>query len=132
MASVRLFDVLLLLFLVLLAPALVIEDIQSKPPALQRSRYSKAYSLGDSYNFDPRDGWQFVNISNRAYKDNQIQAQYLNSRDYKNPQRGNKPKGTKQEGLADHFANFLDDVFRRLKGLGSFTPVTITWYTKNI
>ena len=108
----RLFNTLSLLLLV----PLVVAGLSSKPLALHRSRYSKAYSLGDSYDFDSRDGWQFVNVSSRAYKDTQ---HLVISRDHNKPQSGDK------KGLA----TFLEDVFRRLKGLGSFSPVTITWYT---
>jgi hypothetical protein len=31
-------------------------------------KYSRAHSLGGGYAFDPRDGWQTVNVSNLSYK----------------------------------------------------------------
>jgi hypothetical protein len=42
-------------------------DLRSYHNSLE-ARYSRAHSLGDTYQFDPRDGWQSVNISNLAYK----------------------------------------------------------------
>lgn len=40
------------------------------------ARYARAHSLGNGYQFDPRDGWQSVNVTNLQYK---------YSRDYGDP-----------------------------------------------
>ncbi|KAI0729383.1 hypothetical protein C8Q72DRAFT_829302 [Fomitopsis betulina] len=42
-------------------------DISTSQSSLER-RYSTAHSLGESYQFDPRDGWESVNITNLQYK----------------------------------------------------------------
>lgn len=51
-----------------LAPTLTVaSDLRAYHNSLE-ARYSRAHSLGDNYQFDPRDGWQTVNASNLAYK----------------------------------------------------------------
>ncbi|KAI0772703.1 hypothetical protein BC629DRAFT_1529580 [Irpex lacteus] len=42
-------------------------DLRSYHNSLE-ARYAHAHSLGDSYQFDPRDGWETVNITDLAYK----------------------------------------------------------------
>ena len=42
-------------------------DISASQSSMER-RYSTPHSLGDSYQFDPRDGWESVNITNLQYK----------------------------------------------------------------
>lgn len=42
-------------------------DLRLSHNALE-ARYTRAHSLGDNYQFYPRDGWQTVNISNLQYK----------------------------------------------------------------
>ena len=42
-------------------------DLRSYHESLE-ARYSRAHSLGDNYQFDPRDGWQTVNASDLQYK----------------------------------------------------------------
>ncbi|KAI0082588.1 hypothetical protein K474DRAFT_1655392 [Panus rudis PR-1116 ss-1] len=42
-------------------------DLRSLHDSLY-SRYSRAHSLGDDYQFDPRDGWQSVNVTDLQYK----------------------------------------------------------------
>jgi len=41
-----------------------------KHPTSTELKYTRAHSLGSGYAFDPRDGWQTVNVSNLAYKYN--------------------------------------------------------------
>lgn len=42
-------------------------DISAFQSSLER-RYTTPHSLGNSYQFDPRDGWESVNITNLQYK----------------------------------------------------------------
>ena len=100
--------------------ALVLADSSSKSRALMKSRYSQAHSLGDSYTFDPRDGWQTINITNLPYKYNSTQQKELHSR--------TKWKNVKHSGIAGHVAGVLKDIFHGLTAIGDATPVTITWY----
>ncbi|KAI0693787.1 hypothetical protein BC835DRAFT_1352026 [Cytidiella melzeri] len=59
---------LVLVSLLVLAPSLATAaDLRSQHQMLE-ARYAHAHSLGDHYQFDPRDGWQTVNVSNLAYK----------------------------------------------------------------
>ncbi|KAJ3534939.1 hypothetical protein NM688_g7051 [Phlebia brevispora] len=53
------------------------------------ARYAHAHSLGDNYQFDPRDGWQTVNASNLLYK-------YSRNDDYDNDY------GDDDDGTDDH------------------------------
>lgn len=51
-----------------LAPTLsVASDLRSYHNSLQ-ARYAHAHSLGDSYQFNPRDGWETVNVTDMPYK----------------------------------------------------------------
>lgn len=54
-------------FMTLFSGTGAVADPNSYLAALER-RYSTPHSLGDNYQFDPRDGWQTVNVSNLAYK----------------------------------------------------------------
>ncbi|KAG1892574.1 hypothetical protein F4604DRAFT_1898334 [Suillus subluteus] len=69
--------------------------------SIRNNRYAKAHYLPESHSFDPRDGWESVNISNLNYK-------YLASR-------------TVVSSLASIFAGCM--------GKGPSEGVTITWYT---
>lgn len=42
-------------------------DLRAYHDSLQ-ARYARAHSLGDNYQFEARDGWQSVNITNLQYK----------------------------------------------------------------
>ncbi|OBZ76632.1 hypothetical protein A0H81_04002 [Grifola frondosa] len=73
MARVTLISTLLLtvLSLVPFLTTATAADISAFQAALER-RYTTAHSLGDTYQFDPRDGWQTVNVSNLQYKYNHL------------------------------------------------------------
>ncbi|KAN0127467.1 hypothetical protein V8E53_014679 [Lactarius tabidus] len=89
---------------------------QRAPPTAAELKYSRAHSLESGYNFDPRDGWQPVNISNLSYK-------YGPS----------PPKVHKPAKSISKFKSILDPivtkVLKGLKGIGQPEKVTITWYT---
>ena len=118
------------------------------------ARYTTAHSLGDNYQFDPRDGWQSVNISNLQYK---------YTRDYGDPEDDNeeedtnvlvaraskkkstsktskskskskskpkaKSKSSSTTSSVSKVASSFKKVLDSLKGTGKAEPVTITWYT---
>ncbi|KAK7695478.1 hypothetical protein QCA50_000114 [Cerrena zonata] len=55
-------------------------DLRSFHDSLE-ARYTRAHSLGDNYQFDPRDGWQTVNASNLQYKYDDQGGDELDGRD---------------------------------------------------
>lgn len=74
--------------------------------------YSGTHSLGDNYEFDPRE-WQTVNVTDLDYK-------YSGSRNRKRASSSNSAKG----GSVSHLIN---TVWNGLKGMGSTSTVKITW-----
>ncbi|KAJ6629086.1 hypothetical protein B0H10DRAFT_1987806 [Mycena sp. CBHHK59/15] len=101
--------------------------------AIAKSKYSKSHSLGDSYAFDPRDGWQTFNASNLQYKyrrDSDAAVYKKDSRTTKKPsvKQSQKPASTisKAAGIVD---KVVGTVWKGLKGIGSPEPVIATWYT---
>ncbi|KAJ7781346.1 hypothetical protein B0H16DRAFT_1818449 [Mycena metata] len=83
---------------------------------IARSKYTKSHSLGESYTFDPRDGWQTFNATNLDYK------------------RTKKTSGGKQDSilksLTTSFSANLFNAINGMKGLGQQQKgVVITWYT---
>ncbi|EMD40649.1 expansin-like protein [Gelatoporia subvermispora B] len=54
------------LVLAALMTCTVAADISAYHTALRRA-YTTAHSLSDNYQFDPRDGWQSVNVTNMQY-----------------------------------------------------------------
>ena len=86
---------------------------QRAPPTVAELKYSKAHSLQSGYNFDPRDGWQPVNISNLSYKHG---PSHIN---------GHRP--TKSISKFKSILAPLTNVLKGLKGIGKPEKVTITW-----
>ncbi|KAH9482936.1 hypothetical protein JR316_0005036 [Psilocybe cubensis] len=93
--------------------------------ALSESRYSRAHSLGDNYSFDPRDGWQSVNVTNLEYKYRRNTSNGDRSHSISDKKSTAHPKS----GLGTTISNVVKGVFQGLKGFGKPEPVTITWYT---
>lgn len=85
--------------------------------AISESKYTVAHSLGDDYTFDPRDGWQAVNVTNLEYK--------YQSRTEQFPQRRAKKS---KSALGDAIGGVVKDIWKGLKAFGTTEPVTITWY----
>ena len=84
----------------------------SSAHAVSTSEYVKAHSLGGNYTFDPRDGWQMVNVTNLQYKYRR------NSSD--------KLSNTKRD-LGGAVADVFQKLFKGLKGTGKPEQGTITW-----
>ena len=84
----------------------------SSAQAVSTSEYTIAHSLGGNYTFDPRDGWQSVNVTNLQYKYRR------NSSD--------KLSNTKR-GLGGAVGDVLQKLFKGLKGTGKPEQGTITW-----
>lgn len=113
-------------------------DISGFDYSLEK-KYSTAHSLGDNYRFDPRDGWQTINVTNLQYKysrsdkdngaDNAaFEESSLRKRSSKKSKSSHKKATSKSispssNGLVGSIKSVLDS----LKGIGSAEPVTITW-----
>lgn len=82
---------------------------------ISESKYSVAHSLGDNYIFDPRDGWQTVNVTNLAYK-------------YKRGPKGSPQRPKSKSVLNGELGSVVNKIWEGLKGVGSTESVIITWY----
>jgi len=107
-------------------------DYRTPVRAVSQSKYSKAHSLGDSYTFDPRDGWQHVNATNLQYKYRRDSFEsgnpnYDDTLDFEKRTKESKPKTA--ASTSSGLGGILQDIFKGLCGLGKPEPVTITWYT---
>jgi len=90
------------------------------------SKYTKAHSLGDEYNFDTRDGWQSVTASDLDYK-----YRPSNNTQHSGSLVKRTAKATKlvDISIGDTVKGVLNNVWNGLKGIGRPEAVTITWYT---
>ncbi|KAH9943347.1 uncharacterized protein BXZ73DRAFT_87697 [Epithele typhae] len=108
--------------------------------ALER-RYTTPHSLGDSYVFDPRDGWESVNTTNFLYKYDQTSERshmHESSLSHSRSARIHSSRSPKKSASSPKSAlnvatgaitNTLTKILNTIKGLGKAEPVTITWYT---
>ncbi|KAJ6599164.1 hypothetical protein DFH09DRAFT_1130311 [Mycena vulgaris] len=117
-------SVLCILSLTAITTATAISHSTTSPGrAIAKSKYTRSHSLGDSYTFDPRDGWQTFNASNLQYK-------YR-----RDPAKNDVPKKKTPAKLKSPFkqafaiAQSLGTVLNGLKGMGKPQPVVATWYT---
>lgn len=104
-----------------------------KQPTATELKYSRAHSLGNGYTFDPRDGWQTVNVSNLSYKygphsPNSRRTTKAYSSHGALP---NKVKAATPHPLHDTIpkkvTGIMKTVLNGLKGLGKSETVTTTW-----
>ena len=134
------FHLILIFFLLTSSSANSTTVTQGTVHAVSKSKYSRAHSLGDSYQFEPRDGWQNVNVTNLQYKYPRFNPSDSNQQGSSPFEKRGKQKGTqskkkdptnKGEGgdaLGGTLKHILGDVWNGLKALGQPEPVTITWY----
>lgn len=117
-------------------PALALSGQASSVRAITESKYSTAHSLGGGYIFDPRDGWQSINVTNLQYKyRRQPKLDFDDSQadDYSAIEsRSKKPKKTPQKAhnktsLGSAITGVVNGVLKGLKGVGKPEPVIITW-----
>ncbi|KAH9999347.1 hypothetical protein BJV77DRAFT_939845, partial [Russula vinacea] len=85
-------------------------------------KYTRVHSLGRGYTFDPRDGWQTVNVSNLSYKYNPRSPEIRSAGKIIS-------QHTSHNSLANKVKDTVKDVFKNSMGKGKPVPVTITWYT---
>ncbi|KDQ64872.1 hypothetical protein JAAARDRAFT_202137 [Jaapia argillacea MUCL 33604] len=102
------------------------------------NRYTTAHSLGKPYGFDPRDGWESVNVTNLQYKypqahfDNHGESKTNNASSLDQPVlRKRKTNNSNSKSLLSggSLTHAINSVWNNLKGLGKAEAVTITWYT---
>ncbi|KAJ3752892.1 hypothetical protein EV360DRAFT_88310 [Lentinula raphanica] len=86
----------------------------SNLPARSSRDYRKAHSLGDHYNFDPRDGWTTFNATTFPGSNSSTLEPRANK-----TQTNSEKKKAKVSDITD----------LALKSLSKFIGVTITWYT---
>ncbi|KAF7967581.1 hypothetical protein HWV62_33743 [Athelia sp. TMB] len=99
--------------------------------AASKSRYSRAHSLGEGYEFHRRDGWESVSVSDLGYKytNATATAPALAKRGKGKKGHAKPPHGSGDTGLGGALTHILGDVWNGLKAIGEPEPVIITWYT---
>ena len=126
----------LLIILAISLPALALSGQASSVRAITESKYSIAHSLGDGYIFDPRDGWQGINVTDLQYKyrrQPELEFDDGQADDYSAIEsRSKKPKKTPKKahnktGLGSAITGVVNGVLKGLKGVGKPEPVIITW-----
>ncbi|KAG1874538.1 hypothetical protein DFJ58DRAFT_836293 [Suillus subalutaceus] len=114
--------------------------------SIRNNRYAKAHYLPESHSFDPRDGWEPVNISNLNYKylasshkdhsfhralrrssQNNTSAGIRTSK-YREKQ-AKTSNTTTTTGFLGTVVSSLASIFAGCMGKGPSEGVTITWYT---
>ena len=104
-----------------------------KQPTATELKYSSAHSLGSGYTFDPRDGWQTVNVSNLSYKYGQHSPNTRRTTKAYSSHGAlpNKVKAVTSHPLHDTIpkkvTGIMKTVLDGLKGLGKSETVTTTW-----
>lgn len=127
----------------ILSPSLTLAAQSSSARAVFESKYTKAHSLDNNYSFDPRDGWQSINVTNLQYKYRREEEHHLdlpNDLSGNSPSLENRSKKKKKVHTATHstgglgkvIAGVVTNIWEGLKGLGKPEPVTITWYFRNL
>jgi len=96
-----------------------------KHPTPTELKYTKTHSLGRGYTFDPRDGWQTVNVSNLSYKYSSPRSPDIRSTSKIISQH------TSKNGLANKVKETVKYIFKNPIGKGKPVPVTITWWVPN-
>lgn len=102
-----------------LALASYLPSDQNHPTATEL-KYTRAHSLGRGYTFDPRDGWQTVNVSNLSYKYSPRSPNIRSTSKIIS-------QHTSHNSLANKVKDTVKDVFKSSMGKGKPVPVTITW-----
>jgi hypothetical protein len=113
--------------------------------SIRDNRYAKAHYLPESHSFDPRDGWEPVNISNLNYKypasshkDHSFHRALRRSsqnntsvgiRKSKYREKHEKASNaTTTTGVLGTVVSSLASIFAGCVGKGPSEGVTITWY----
>ena len=92
------------------------------------SQYSKTHSLGTSYEFNPRDGWQTVNVTNTLHQARHPHKPSLYDTDHVNIPDLERRRTKKATIPRKHSSNQpLGAVGKTIKFIGNVINVVITW-----
>ncbi|KAF5387922.1 hypothetical protein D9615_000314 [Tricholomella constricta] len=117
----------LVIFVIAPLPTLAATNTATSVRAVSHSRYSKAHSLGDDYQFSPRDGWQSINASDLQYKYHRDeQMQDATATDAQQLERRTPDSNL---GLGETIGGVVSKIWKGLKAIGKPQTVKITWYT---
>lgn len=94
--------------------------------AISKAKYTRAHSLSDDYHFDPRDGWEKVNVTNMPYKYARNNISDPNPLEKRAKQNGSKGDDDGGSGLG-MLKHALGQAWNGLKAVGGPEPVLITW-----
>jgi len=89
------------------------------PATSAELKYSRAHSLDSEYTFDPRDGWQTVNISHLSHQHT--------PRTSKSHKANKTPPNSLPKVFANPAKNAINGILNGLKGTGKTEEVSITW-----
>ena len=127
MASFRRLFPIVLSLLTLFLPHIVIAGVPYKTRPLHKSRYTQTHSLGNSYTFDPRDGWQSVNVTNMARK---------HEKRHNIPQHSDVSQLGETKSVSEHIASTIKSTFKSmiklLKPQVPFQKGKTTWYSASL
>ena len=107
-----------------------------KHPTSTQLKYTRAYSLGNEYAFDPRDGWQTVNVSNLSYKYSPRSPKLRRTTKISTPypSHGTSAVSHKVKTATPHVSkvtskvtSIVKSIWKGIVGIGKSDPVTITW-----
>ena len=111
--------------------SLVVAATNPATSLVNQSKYAKAHSLGEDYQFDPRDGWQNINATDLAYKyrrDNITDVRRTHSAMKREHNLSTKKRIKATFGLSETISGIISGVFKGLKAIGKPQTVLITWY----
>jgi hypothetical protein len=106
--------------------------------AIPRTHYTKPHSLGTSYKFDPRDGWETTNVTNLQYKYKRSgntrgwDSDAPDSLSLRDVVKRSKSSTKHQKHVSHHHdvgdaINRVLGFFKGLKGIGPKQDAIITW-----
>ncbi|KAL0949717.1 hypothetical protein HGRIS_009756 [Hohenbuehelia grisea] len=100
--------------------------------AISLRSFSRAHSLGESYQFEARDGWLAVNTTDLTYKYKRAVDELdlgLAKREENKKKGKSKSKKNSWNKAISSATGSLSTVFEGLKGIGKIQTAIITWYT---
>lgn len=110
------------------------EAARLNPRTASELRYSRSHSLGNSYQFDARQGWEFVNITDLQYKYSRSLEATASTVLEEDLTPSLEARGQKSQpkssplSISDTIKHALNQAWKGLKGIGSLEQVKITWY----
>src|ERR1700730_15500362 len=136
------------IFIVLLGAATLLtltSATKESEDAASRRMYARAHSLGDTYTFDPRDGWETANTTDLTHQYQNTHHKRAShgalwpsisrrskhkSKSYiqHDPPKQRLPSSQHQPGALDAAGKIVQGIWDGLKGVGKKQDGIITWY----